>query len=167
MHFCDNTNNVSEFCTLFTLFRTDALLLKLSLVMGQQVFYGALWGSMLVSPLVRLPASVFIVTHFDRMVSIRQQAYMLGHDQRLVVSFCMCLLTHSSKLSSVVSPIFLHLRPLFSSIWNSNNLFGFCLSSGEVTLAFFARLKCSCAKEHAWSLAILLPFCWIAGRCKQ
>lgn len=90
----------------FTLFRTDALLLKLSLVMGQQVFYGALWGSMLVSPLVRLPASVFIVTHFDRMVSIRQQAYMLGHDQRLVVSFCTGLLTHSSKLSSVLSPNF-------------------------------------------------------------
>lgn len=52
--------------------RTDALLLKLSLLVGQQVFYDALWGSMLVSPLVRLPASVFIVTHFDRMVSLRQ-----------------------------------------------------------------------------------------------
>lgn len=56
--------------------------------MGQQVFYGALWGSVLVSPLVRLPASVFIVTHFDRMVSLRQQTHMLGHDHRLVVSFC-------------------------------------------------------------------------------
>lgn len=55
--------------------------------MGQQVFYGALWGSVLVSPLVRLPASVFIVTHFDRMVSLRQQTHMLGHDHRLVVSF--------------------------------------------------------------------------------
>lgn len=66
--------------------RTDALLLKLSLLVGQQVFYGALWGTMLVSPIVRLPASVFIVTHFDRMVSIRQQTHMLGYDHRLVVS---------------------------------------------------------------------------------
>lgn len=74
---------ISLFCLLF---RTDALLLKLSLVVGQQVFYGALWGSVLVSPLVRLPASVFIVTHFDRMVSLRQQTHMLGHDHRLVVS---------------------------------------------------------------------------------
>lgn len=74
---------ISLFCLLF---RTDALLLKLSLVVGQQVFYSALWGSVLVSPLVRLPASVFIVTHFDRMVSLRQQTYMLGHDHRLVVS---------------------------------------------------------------------------------
>ncbi|XP_036964612.1 protein dopey-2 isoform X2 [Acanthopagrus latus] len=72
--------------------RTDALLLKLSLLVGQQVFYGALWGSMLVSPMVRLPASVFIVTHFDRMASLRQQTHMLGYDHRLVVkSVCLSL----------------------------------------------------------------------------
>uniref|UniRef100_A0A665U2D3 Uncharacterized protein n=1 Tax=Echeneis naucrates TaxID=173247 RepID=A0A665U2D3_ECHNA len=72
--------------------RTDALLLKLSLLLGQEVFYGALWGNMVVSPMVRLPASVFIVSHFDRMASLRQQAYMLGYDQRLVVkSVCLCL----------------------------------------------------------------------------
>ncbi|XP_026151143.1 protein dopey-2 isoform X2 [Mastacembelus armatus] len=72
--------------------RTDALLVKLSLLVGQQVFYGALWGSMLVSPLVRLPASVFIVTHFDRIVSLHQQTHMLGYDHRLVVkSVCLSL----------------------------------------------------------------------------
>lgn len=71
-----------------SLSRTDALLIKLSLLVGQQVFYGALWGSMVVSPSVRLPASVFIVTHFDRMASLRQQAHMLGYDHRLVVRVC-------------------------------------------------------------------------------
>uniref|UniRef100_A0AAQ6AA43 Dopey N-terminal domain-containing protein n=1 Tax=Amphiprion ocellaris TaxID=80972 RepID=A0AAQ6AA43_AMPOC len=72
--------------------RTDALLVKLSLLVGQQVFYGALWGSMLVTPMVRLPASVFIVTHFDRMTSLSQQAHMLGYDHRVVVSaFCLSL----------------------------------------------------------------------------
>ncbi|XP_071783130.1 protein DOP1B [Centroberyx gerrardi] len=72
--------------------RTDALLLKLSLLVGQQVFYGALWGSVLVSPLVRLPASLFIVTHFDRTASPRQQTHMLGYDHRLVVkSVCLSL----------------------------------------------------------------------------
>lgn len=65
--------------------RTDALLLKLSLLVGQQVFYGALWGCVLVSPMVRLPASVFIVTHFDRMVCLSQQTYMLGYDHHIVV----------------------------------------------------------------------------------
>ncbi|KAF0026532.1 hypothetical protein F2P81_021269 [Scophthalmus maximus] len=64
--------------------RTDALLLKLSLLVGQQVFYGALWGSMVVSPSVRLPASIFIVTHFDRRASLHQQTHMLGYDSRQV-----------------------------------------------------------------------------------
>lgn len=81
---------VTEFNPLYSLSRTDALLLKLSLLVGQQVFYGALWGSMLVSPMVRLPASVFIVTHFDRMASLRQQTHMLGYDHRLVVSYSVC-----------------------------------------------------------------------------
>uniref|UniRef100_A0A3B4ZSX6 DOP1 leucine zipper like protein B n=1 Tax=Stegastes partitus TaxID=144197 RepID=A0A3B4ZSX6_9TELE len=72
--------------------RTDALLVKLSLLVGQQVFYGALWGSMLVTPMVRLPASVFIVTHFDRMTSLSQQTHMLGYDHGVVVkSVCLSL----------------------------------------------------------------------------
>uniref|UniRef100_A0A8C7M6B4 DOP1 leucine zipper like protein B n=1 Tax=Oncorhynchus kisutch TaxID=8019 RepID=A0A8C7M6B4_ONCKI len=70
--------------------RTDALLLKLSLLVGQQVFYGALWGSVLVSPLVRLPASLFIVTHFDRFTPPRQQRCMLGYNNRLV-ALCLSL----------------------------------------------------------------------------
>ncbi|KAM9486365.1 protein DOP1B isoform 2-T2 [Clarias gariepinus] len=70
--------------------RTDALLMKLSLLVGQSVFYGALWGSALVCPLVRLPASLFIVTHFDRMVTGREQKCMLGNDHRLAVK-AMCL----------------------------------------------------------------------------
>ncbi|XP_017325079.2 protein dopey-2 isoform X2 [Ictalurus punctatus] len=65
--------------------RTDALLLKLSQLVGQSVFYGALWGSVLVCPLVRLPASLFIVTHFDRTSTSREQKYMLGNDHRLAV----------------------------------------------------------------------------------
>nr|XP_057937459.1 protein dopey-2 isoform X2 [Doryrhamphus excisus] len=72
--------------------RTDALLLKLSLLVGQQVFYGALWGAILVSPNVRLPATVFIVTHFDRTLPLQQRKHMLGYDHHLVVkSVCLSL----------------------------------------------------------------------------
>lgn len=101
LHFftCLDPNNSTGVSLCFSLFRTDALLVKLSMLVGQQVFYGALWGSMLVSPMVRLPASVFIVTHFDRMVSLRQQTHMLGYDHSLVVSLCYCapLLQTTSK----------------------------------------------------------------------
>ncbi|XP_048879071.1 protein dopey-2 isoform X1 [Brienomyrus brachyistius] len=72
--------------------RTDALLLKLSALVGPQVLYGALWGSMLVTPLVRLPASHFIVMHFDRMAPGRKQTHMLGTDHGLVMkSICLSL----------------------------------------------------------------------------
>ncbi|KAK6309739.1 hypothetical protein J4Q44_G00196200 [Coregonus suidteri] len=77
--------------------RTDVLLLRLSMLVGQQVFYGALWGSVLVSPLVRLPASLFIVTHFDRFTPPHQQTCMLGYDNRLVVK-ALCLSLQDSNV---------------------------------------------------------------------
>lgn len=49
-------------------------------------------------------------------------------------------------------------------IVNSSELFGFCLSSGEVGLSFSARFKSSRAEEHAWNPALLFPLCWTAGR---
>lgn len=82
MHPCSGT-----YSTLSHLhFRTDALLLKLSVLVGQPVFYGALWGSVLICPLVRLPATLFIVAHFDHSLTGREQKYMLGTDHNLVVS---------------------------------------------------------------------------------
>uniref|UniRef100_A0A3Q4GST9 DOP1 leucine zipper like protein B n=1 Tax=Neolamprologus brichardi TaxID=32507 RepID=A0A3Q4GST9_NEOBR len=92
--------------------RTDALLVKLSLLVGQQVFYGALWGSMLVTPMVRLPASVFIVTHFDRMASLSQQAYMLGYDQR---SLCLSLQDSNALVQRNTLEILLYFFPFATS----------------------------------------------------
>ncbi|KAJ3592581.1 hypothetical protein NHX12_007708 [Muraenolepis orangiensis] len=91
--------------------RTDALLLRLSLLVGQQVFYGALWGSVLVSPLVRLPATLFIVTHFDRAASPRQQSYMLGYDHRLVKSVCLALQDANVLVQRNMLEILLHFFP--------------------------------------------------------
>lgn len=73
--------------------RTDALLLRLSLVVGKEVFYAALWGSVLVSPSIRLPASLFVVGHISRDSPGREQKYMLGTDYQLTVkSLCTSLL---------------------------------------------------------------------------
>ncbi|NXC46418.1 DOP2 protein, partial [Penelope pileata] len=73
--------------------RTDALLVKLSLLMGKEVFYGALWGSVLVSPSIRLPASLFVVSHINRELSGKQQKYMLGADYKLTIkSLCVSVL---------------------------------------------------------------------------
>ncbi|KAK2508368.1 hypothetical protein MC885_011605 [Smutsia gigantea] len=73
--------------------RTDSLLLRLSLVVGKEVFYAALWGSVLVSPSIRLPASLFLVGHISRDSPGREQKYMLGTDYQLTVkSLCTSLL---------------------------------------------------------------------------
>lgn len=66
-------------------YRTDTLLLKLSLVVGREVFYAALWGSVLTSPSIRLPASLFVVTHMSRDTPGKEQKYMLGTDYQLTV----------------------------------------------------------------------------------
>ncbi|XP_064183737.1 protein dopey-2 [Anguilla rostrata] len=97
--------------------RTDALLVKLSLLVGQQVFYGALWGSVLISPLVRLPASLFIVTHFDSTSSALQQRYMLGSDHRLVMkSVCLSLQDSNVLVQRNMLEILLNFFPFYSCL---------------------------------------------------
>ncbi|XP_054470794.1 protein dopey-2 [Anoplopoma fimbria] len=109
--------------------RTDALLLKLSLLVGQQVFYGALWGSMLVTPMVRLPASVFIVTHFDCKASPRQQTHMLGYDHRLVMkSVCLSLQDSNVLVQRNMLEILLYFFPIAA-----------CLDPAEASIAMSGK----------------------------
>uniref|UniRef100_A0A672SWJ4 DOP1 leucine zipper like protein B n=1 Tax=Sinocyclocheilus grahami TaxID=75366 RepID=A0A672SWJ4_SINGR len=92
--------------------RTDALLVKLSVLVGQSVFYGALWGSLLICPLVRLPATLFIVAHFDHSVTAREQKYMLGRDHRLVVkAVCLSLQDSNVLVQRNMLEILLHFFP--------------------------------------------------------
>lgn len=65
--------------------RTDILLQKLILVVGQEIFYGALWGSVVVSPSIRLPASLFIVSHINKSLPRKEQKYVFGSDPRLAI----------------------------------------------------------------------------------
>ncbi|XP_051259827.1 protein dopey-2 isoform X2 [Dicentrarchus labrax] len=109
--------------------RTDALLLKLSLLVGQQVFYGALWGTMLISPMVRLPASVFIVTHFDRSESLREQTHMLGYDHQLVVkSVCLSLQDSNVLVQRNMLEILLYFFP-----------FAECMDPAEASIAMSVK----------------------------
>ncbi|KAJ8252976.1 hypothetical protein GJAV_G00207790 [Gymnothorax javanicus] len=78
--------------------RTDALMVKLSLLLGQSLFYSALWNSVLISPLLRLPATSFIVLHFDRMGSGHEQRYMLGSNHALAMQAIYLALQDSNVL---------------------------------------------------------------------
>ncbi|XP_063515974.1 protein dopey-2 isoform X3 [Pongo pygmaeus] len=106
------------------LYRTDALLLRLSLVVGKEVFYTALWGSVLASPSIRLPASVFVVGHINRDAPGREQKYMLGTNHQLTVkSLCASLLDSNVLVQRNNLEIVLFFFPFYT-----------CLDSNERTI---------------------------------
>ncbi|XP_064413296.1 protein dopey-2 [Latimeria chalumnae] len=97
--------------------RTDALMVKLSLIMGQEVFYGALWGSVLISPLVRLPASLFIVCHVNKVQSGKQQSYVMGTDHKLTIkSMCVALLDSNILVQRNLLEIILFFFPFYTCL---------------------------------------------------
>uniref|UniRef100_A0A8C3L1B6 DOP1 leucine zipper like protein B n=1 Tax=Chrysolophus pictus TaxID=9089 RepID=A0A8C3L1B6_CHRPC len=102
--------------------RTDALLVKLSLLMGKEVFYGALWGSVLVSPSIRLPASLFVVSHINRELSGKQQKYMLGTDYKLTIkSLCVSVLDSNVLVQRNTLEVILFFFPFDTALdYNEN-----------------------------------------------
>ncbi|EMP27843.1 Protein dopey-2 [Chelonia mydas] len=97
--------------------RTDALLVKLSVLTGQEVFYAAIWGSVLVSPSIRLPASLFVVSHINRELSGKQQKYMLGTDYKLTVkSLCVSVLDSNVLVQRNTLEVLLFFFPFYTSL---------------------------------------------------
>ncbi|MBN3274071.1 DOP2 protein, partial [Polyodon spathula] len=104
--------------------RTDTFLQKLSLLVGQEVFYGTLWGSVLISPLVRLPASLFVVSHINKGIPGNKQKFMLGTDYKQTVK-AMCLSVQDSNV--LVQRNMLEILLFFFP-------FCTCLDTGESTI---------------------------------
>ncbi|XP_029794520.1 protein dopey-2 [Suricata suricatta] len=100
--------------------RTDALLLRLSLVVGKEAFYAALWGSVLVSPAIRLPASLFVVGHISRDSPGKDQKYMLGTDYQLTIkSLCASLLDSNVLVQRNNLEIVLFFFPFYTCLDSS------------------------------------------------
>ncbi|XP_041877230.1 protein dopey-2 [Corvus kubaryi] len=132
--------------------RTDALLVKLSLLMGQEVFYGALWGSVLGSPSIRLPASLFVVSHINRELSGKQQKFMLGTDYKLTIkSLCVSVLDSNVLVQRNTLEAILFFFPFYTAL--VRDLFWDCPMEGvfwpqvvgdlflEVLRAFYSYCK--------------------------
>ncbi|XP_075053329.1 protein DOP1B [Mixophyes fleayi] len=97
--------------------RTDALVQKLSLVVGQEVFYSSLWGSVLVSSSIRLPASLFVVSHINRDVEAKEQSYMLGNDKQLAIkSLCVSVMDSNVLVQRNTLEILLYFFPFHTSL---------------------------------------------------
>lgn len=50
------------------------------------VFYTCLWECLTSNAAVRLPAISFILSHFDRHLTMKDQMYLMGNDVDLMVS---------------------------------------------------------------------------------
>uniref|UniRef100_A0A803TIJ6 DOP1 leucine zipper like protein B n=1 Tax=Anolis carolinensis TaxID=28377 RepID=A0A803TIJ6_ANOCA len=135
--------------------RTDALLVKLSLVIGKEVFYSALWGSVLVSPSIRLPASLFVVSHINRELSGKQQNYMLGTDGKLTIkAFCVSMLDSNVLVQRNILEVVLFFFPFYSSLVSKQPQFRYLV---HFVLSFQPLTKTICA--HAIHLSIIFSFC--------
>uniref|UniRef100_A0A8C4UEE6 DOP1 leucine zipper like protein B n=1 Tax=Falco tinnunculus TaxID=100819 RepID=A0A8C4UEE6_FALTI len=128
--------------------RTDALLVKLSLLMGQEVFYGALWGSVLVSPSIRLPASLFVVSHINRELSGKQQKYMLGTDYKLT-SLCVSVLDSNVLVQRNTLEAILFFFPFYTAL--VTRLLWFCILSAA-TQTLLRRDMSLNRRLYAWLL---------------
>ncbi|CAN0294004.1 unnamed protein product [Lampetra planeri] len=72
--------------------RSNCLLEKTSLAVEPCVFFSALWGSVLTSPAVRLPAVTYTLTHLNRKLSMEDQLHVIGTDVDLMVeAVCACV----------------------------------------------------------------------------
>ncbi|KAF7692896.1 hypothetical protein HF521_010506 [Silurus meridionalis] len=78
--------------------RTNALLEKVACAVEQSVFYSALWGSILTSASVRLPAISFVLLHLNRKLSMEDQLYIIGSDIELMVEAVSTSVQDSSVL---------------------------------------------------------------------
>ncbi|KAM9317340.1 protein DOP1A [Gastrophryne carolinensis] len=78
--------------------RTNTLLEKVASAVEQSAFYGALWGSLLTSPAVRLPGITYVLSHLNRKLSMEDQLYIIGSDIELMVEAVSTSVQDSSVL---------------------------------------------------------------------
>ncbi|XP_065218037.1 protein dopey-2 isoform X2 [Planococcus citri] len=71
--------------------RTNSLLEKVCMGVNPSVFYTCLWECLTSNAAVRLPAISFILSHFDKHLTMKEQMYLMGNDVELMVNgLCTC-----------------------------------------------------------------------------
>ena len=78
--------------------RTSTLFDKICNGVSANFFYGCLWKCVAENPQIRLPAYTFILSHFDRKLSIEDQLEILGPNVDLMIHSMCASLEDSSVL---------------------------------------------------------------------
>ncbi|XP_064461644.1 protein dopey-1-like isoform X2 [Ornithodoros turicata] len=78
--------------------RTDTLLLNVCIAVEKRYFYGCLWKCVLCNPGIRLQAITFVVSHYNRKLSMEDQLYIIGTDIDCMVQALCAALQDTSVL---------------------------------------------------------------------
>ncbi|XP_053561140.1 protein dopey-2 [Bombina bombina] len=139
--------------------RTDQLLQRLSMVVGQEVFYSSLWGSVLVSSAIRLPASLFVVSHINRDVPARAQSFMLGNDKQLAIkSLCVSVLDSNVLVQRNTLESLLFFFPFHTCL--EDNECPISLTRSEVILMLSAAIQTVLRRDMSLNRRL---FAWLLG----
>ncbi|XP_078416360.1 protein DOP1B [Cetorhinus maximus] len=139
--------------------RTDTLLLKLMLVVGQEVFYGALWGSVLISPSIRLPASLFVVNHISRSVCGKEQKQMFGTDPCLAVkALCASMQDSNVLVQRNTLDILFYFFPLCTCLDPNNSAIP--MSREDMVLVLSAALYAVLRRDMSLNRRL---YAWLLG----
>lgn len=135
----------------FFLFRTNQLLEAVCEASHPPVFYGALWECMASNQSIRLPAITFVLLHVDRKRSIREQSFILGNDQEVMVhAICMAVQDASVLVQRNALDLLISTFPLHENSLN------------EADMTAIAAAACSVLLRRDMSLNRRL-FNWLLG----
>nr|CAD7456244.1 unnamed protein product [Timema tahoe] len=72
--------------------RTNSLLEKVCVEVGLSHFYGCLWDCLACNCSIRLPAISFVLSHFNKKLTMEDQLYMMGTNIDIMVNaLCACV----------------------------------------------------------------------------
>jgi hypothetical protein len=66
--------------------RTISLLESFSVATDIDVFFDALWQSVITTPVARLPATIFLLSRLDKHLPPTEQQHLLGRNHAFMVS---------------------------------------------------------------------------------
>lgn len=139
--------------------RTDLLLQKLSMVIGHEVFYSSLWGSVLISSSIRLPASLFVVSHINRDLPAKSQSYMLGNDKQLAMkSVCISVMDSNVLVQRNTLEILLFFFPFHTCL--DSNICPMSLQQSEIIHILSAAIQTVLRRDMSLNRRL---FAWLLG----
>jgi hypothetical protein len=93
--------------------RTDKLLVRVCDGVTPEFFYGSIWRCILFNPSIRLPATSFVVLHFNKKRSLEDQLHIMGTClQTLINGICAALLDSNVLVQRAILDLLLCCFPM-------------------------------------------------------